>query len=44
MAAQDLQFTQFYAAHLNPAFAGTTTQSRISGNYRLQWPGILVFG
>ena len=42
MAAQDPQFTQFYAAptYLNPAFAGTTTQSRISGNYRLQWPGI----
>lgn len=42
VAAQDPQFTQFYAAptYLNPAFAGTTTQSRISGNYRLQWPGI----
>lgn len=40
--AQDAQFTQFYAAptYLNPAFAGTSTQSRISGNYRLQWPGI----
>lgn len=40
--AQDAQFTQFYAAptYLNPAFAGSSTQSRISGNYRLQWPGI----
>lgn len=41
-SGQDAQFTQFYAAptYLNPAFAGTSVQSRISGNYRLQWPGI----
>lgn len=40
--AQDSQFTQFYAAptYLNPAFAGTSIQSRISGNYRNQWPAI----
>lgn len=40
--AQDSQFTQFYAAptYLNPAFAGTTVQSRLSGNYRNQWPAI----
>lgn len=39
---QDPQFTQFYAAptYLNPAFVGTSTQSRLSGNYRMQWPGI----
>lgn len=42
LKAQDPQFTQFYAAptFLNPALAGTSTQSRFSGNYRLQWPGI----
>ncbi len=40
--AQDTQFTQFYAAptYLNPAFAGTTPQSRLSANYRNQWPAI----
>lgn len=40
--AQDAQFTQFYAAptYLNPAFAGTTPQSRLSANYRNQWPAI----
>ncbi|MFT4678280.1 MAG: type IX secretion system PorP/SprF family membrane protein [Flavobacteriales bacterium] len=40
--AQDAQFTQFYAAptYLNPAFAGTSIQSRISTNYRNQWPSI----
>lgn len=39
---QDTHFTQFYAAptYLNPAFAGTTIQSRISSNYRNQWPSI----
>ncbi|MCH2200015.1 MAG: type IX secretion system membrane protein PorP/SprF [Flavobacteriales bacterium] len=40
--AQDTQFTQFYAAptYMNPAFAGTTVQSRLSANYRNQWPAI----
>src|SRR5690554_1576323 len=37
--AQDAQFTQFYAAplYLNPAFAGTTYQSRVIFNNRYQW-------
>lgn len=40
--AQDPHFTQFYSAptYLNPAFAGTSTQSRIALNYRHQWPAI----
>lgn len=40
--AQDLQFTQFYAApqFLNPAFTGLTYEHRFSANYRNQWPGI----
>ncbi len=40
--AQDSQFTQFYAAptYLNPAFAGTSVQHRLSANYRNQWPSI----
>jgi type IX secretion system PorP/SprF family membrane protein len=39
---QDQQFTQFYAAplYLNPAFAGSSIQSRVALNYRNQWPGI----
>lgn len=39
---QDTHFTQFYAAptYLSPAFAGTTIQSRVSSNYRNQWPSI----
>lgn len=42
LRAQDPQFTQFYAAplYLNPAFAGTSVQSRLSANYRNQWPAI----
>lgn len=41
-SAQDQQFTQFYAApmYLNPAFAGTSEQSRVAMNYRNQWPAI----
>jgi len=41
-AAQDAHFTQFYAApiYLNPAFAGTSVQSRFTMNYRNQWPAI----
>lgn len=40
--AQEPQFTQFYAAplYLNPAFAGADVCSRVSNNYRNQWPGI----
>jgi type IX secretion system PorP/SprF family membrane protein len=42
VTAQDPQFSQFYAAplYLNPAFAGSTGQSRIGANYRNQWPAI----
>ncbi len=41
-AAQDPQFSQFYAAplYLNPAFAGSTNQARAGINYRNQWPAI----
>jgi len=40
--AQDLHFTQFYAAplNLNPAFTGADICSRVSFSYRNQWPGI----
>ena len=40
--AQDPQFSQFYAnpLYLNPALAGTGECSRISFNYRNQWPSI----
>lgn len=42
LRAQDPQFTQFYASslYLNPAFAGANVCSRLSTNYRHQWPGI----
>lgn len=42
VTAQDPQFSQFYAAplYLNPAFAGSTNQSRVGINYRNQWPAI----
>lgn len=38
--AQDPQLSQFYAAplYLNPAFAGTTDDSRAIVNHRIQWP------
>lgn len=41
-AAQDPQFSQFYAAplYLNPALAGSTNQARAGINYRNQWPAI----
>lgn len=40
--AQDQQFTQFYASpmKLNPAFAGTSIQSRAVTTYRNQWPAL----
>lgn len=40
--AQDPQFTQFYAnpLYLNPAFTGTTAQSRLVMDTRIQWPSI----
>lgn len=39
---QDQQFTQFYASPLalNPAFAGTSIQSRAATSYRNQWPSL----
>jgi type IX secretion system PorP/SprF family membrane protein len=42
VAAQDMQYSQFYAApiYLNPAFAGSNSCSRLSTNYRQQWPGV----
>lgn len=42
LRSQDPQFTQFYAAptYLNPAFAGSAEQSRLTSNYRNQWPAI----
>lgn len=38
--AQDPEFSQFYAnpLYLNPAFAGTSALSRMTINYRNQWP------
>ena len=37
--AQDMQYSQFYAAplYLNPALAGANSCSRLSTNYRNQW-------
>ena len=42
LAAQDPQFSQFYAAplYLNPAFTGTCHQHRLTANYRRQWPNL----
>ena len=40
--AQDMHFTQFYAApvYLNPAFTGANVCGRVTMLYRNQWPGI----
>lgn len=40
--AQDPQFSQFYSnpLYLAPSFAGLSGETRISSNYRLQWPGM----
>lgn len=42
LRAQDPQFSQFYSQplYVAPSFAGTTDGSRVSANYRDQWPGI----
>lgn len=42
LRAQDVQFSQFYAAplFLNPALTGATELTRIGVNYRNQWPGL----
>lgn len=41
-AAQDIQFSQFYAPalYVNPAFAGSTHYDRIIFHQRIQWPGL----
>lgn len=40
--AQDPQFSQFYSSplYMAPSFAGTTDGSRVSANFRDQWPSI----
>lgn len=40
--AQEIQFSQFYASplYLSPSFAGDTRGTRITANYRDQWPQI----
>lgn len=42
LLAQDVQFSQFYAAplFLNPAFAGSAEMTRVGLNFRNQWPGL----
>lgn len=42
LSAQDPQFSQFYAnpLYLNPAFTGTSVQSRFVLATRVQWPSI----
>ena len=42
LPAQDIQYSQFYAAplFLNPAFAGSEDANRVGINYRNQWPGL----
>lgn len=42
LQAQDLQFSQYYAAplYLNPALAGINQMGRAGLNYRMQWPSI----
>jgi len=42
LQAQDAQFSQFYSAplYMNPAFVGTTQQTRVGTNFRSQWPAI----
>ena len=42
VSAQDVQFSQYYAAplYLNPALAGINQIGRAGINYRSQWPGV----
>ncbi|MCU0400192.1 MAG: type IX secretion system membrane protein PorP/SprF [Algoriphagus sp.] len=42
LMAQDVQYSQFYAAplYLNPALTGASELTRIGINYRNQWPGL----
>jgi type IX secretion system PorP/SprF family membrane protein len=42
LSAQDVQYSQFYAAplYLNPALTGATELTRVGINYRNQWPGL----
>lgn len=42
LTAQDVQYSQFYAAplYLNPALTGATELTRVGVNYRNQWPGL----
>lgn len=45
MMAQDISFTQFYGnlIYLNPAFAGSAKQLRVSAGYRNQWGGFTSY-
>jgi type IX secretion system PorP/SprF family membrane protein len=40
LKAQDVPYSQYYSnlVYLNPAFAGTRTESRVNMFYRNQWP------
>jgi type IX secretion system PorP/SprF family membrane protein len=42
LKAQDVQYSQFYAAplYLNPALTGASELTRVGINYRNQWPGL----
>lgn len=42
LSAQDVQYSQFYAAplYLNPALTGASELTRVGVNYRNQWPGL----
>jgi type IX secretion system PorP/SprF family membrane protein len=42
LMAQDIQYTQYYAnpIYLNPAFAGSTSMTRVGVNFRNQWPAL----
>jgi type IX secretion system PorP/SprF family membrane protein len=42
LVAQDVQYSQFYAAplYLNPALTGASELTRVGINYRNQWPGL----
>ncbi|PZX58094.1 PorP/SprF family type IX secretion system membrane protein [Algoriphagus chordae] len=42
VSAQDIQYSQFYAAplYLNPAMTGASEMTRFGVNYRNQWPSL----